>query len=365
MDAKRQCFDVDLLGAKLVRMSRSSSNLLQFIGTGLQIAKSAVYSLEGLPLIFTEKIFLKDRPTPPKDYLNNVLKHMKPLFAQDLRNIEQGYYPWTVLIEGSPKEHIKGLSRIGFDMFHVLRRKTNLENAEFSEEAEEYLSDLPEYYKRNFHFQSDGYLSETSAQRYDHQVEILFRGSAATMRRMIIPPLKDSLQDVPVAKIVEVGCGTGSSTRWITQSLPKAQITAVDLSWPYLKQAQKNLASCPRINFLQGDGAQLPFKDAEFDAWTSVFVFHELPNEERKKVLREAYRILKSDGLLVFADSIQLGDNPELHWGMEQFPKGFHEPFYAHYIKNPMERLIEECRFDVISSTPHFLTKVIVARKHK
>lgn len=339
----------------------SMTPLLQFIGTGLQFAKSAVYSLEGLPLLFTEKLVLKDRAVPPKEYLNNVLKHMKPLFTEDLRNIENGYYPWTVLIEGSPKEHIKNLSRIGFDIVNVLRRKSQLESAEFSEEAQQYLNDLPKYYQRNFHFQSDGYLSETSALRYDHQVEILFRGSAATMRRMIIPPLKDLVSEN--AKVVEVGCGTGSSTRWITQSLPKAQITAVDLSWPYLKQAQKNLAACPRVNFLQGDGAKLPFKDEEFDAWTSVFVFHELPNEERKKVLREAWRVLKSDGVLVFADSIQLGDNPDLHWGMEQFPKGFHEPFYAHYIKNPMEKLIEECGFKIVSSKPHFLTKVIVAQK--
>lgn len=288
---------------------------------------------------------------------------MKPLFAQDLENIRQGYYPWTVLIAGSPAEHLKSLSRIGLDVVNVWKRKTRRESAEFGNEAQQYLKDVPKYYQRNFHFQSDGYLSETSAQRYDHQVEILFRGSAATMRRMIIPPLKDALENVEHAKVVEIGCGPGSSTRWITQSLPKAQITAIDLSWPYLKQAQKNLADSPRINFIQGDGAKLPFKDAEFDAWTSVFMFHELPFEERKKVLAEAHRVLKADGLLVFADSIQLHDNADLKWGLEQFPQGFHEPFYAHYVKHPMETIIEDSGFQIVYSTPHFLTKVIVAKK--
>lgn len=340
-----------------------TTDILKIIGTGLQYAKTSIYSLEGLPLIFTEKLLFKDRPNPPKDYLNKVLQHMKPLFAKDLENIENGYYPWTVLISGSPADHIKNLSRIGLDVVNVLKRKTRRESAEFGKEAQQYLNEVPEYYQRNFHFQSDGYLSETSAQRYDHQVEILFRGSAATMRRMIIPPLKDELYNISQPRVVEIGCGPGSSTRWIAQSLPHAQITAVDLSWPYLKQAQKNLADSPRVNFVQGDGAQLPFKDEEFDAWTSVFVFHELPFEERKKVLAEAHRVLKPGGLLVFADSIQLHDNEDLKWGLEQFPQGFHEPFYAHYVKNPMEKLIEDSGFEVQSSIPYFLTKVIVAKK--
>ncbi len=344
-------------------MKALPAKLLQLIGTGLQYAKSTVYTVEGLPLILTENFLFKDRPAPPKEYLDNVIKHMKPLFAQDLQNIQDGHYPWTVLLEGSPVDHFKSLSRIGLDVFKVWKRKSRRENAEFGNEAQQYLDDVPQYYQRNFHFQSDGYLSEMSAQRYDHQVEILFRGSAATMRRMIIPPLKDYLKNISHAKIMEVGCGPGSSTRWMAQSLPQAQITAIDLSWPYLKQAQKNLAGSPRINFIQGDGAKLPFKDEEFDAWTSVFVFHELPYEERKKVLAEAHRVLKPEGILVFADSIQLHDNEDLKWGLEQFPQGFHEPFYAHYVKFPMEKIIEESGFKIISSTPYFLTKVIVAQK--
>ena len=339
------------------------SPLLKMLGTGLQYARSSIYSAEALPLILIDKALLHEKETPPKDYLDNVVKHMKKLFAQDIDNIEKGYYPWTVLFEGSPAQHIKTLSLLGLDLIQIMKRKIQHENAEFGEEAQQYLHEMPGYFRRNFHYQSDGYLSEDSAQRYDHQVEILFRGSAAPMRRMVIPPLVDALKGKLQPKLVEVGCGPGSTTRWIAQSLPEAHITAVDLSWPYLKQAQKNLKNWPRINFVQGDSAKLPFKDQEFDAWTGVYLFHELPLEERKKVLQEAHRILKPDGILVFADSIQLHDTPELKWGLEQFPKGFHEPFYKNYIQTPMEKILGQNGFEVLSSAPYLLTKVIVAKK--
>ena len=48
----------------------------------------------------------------------------------------------------------------------------------------------PRYYLQKFHFQSDGYLSDASAARYDHQVEVLFGGGAAAMRRQALVPLQ-------------------------------------------------------------------------------------------------------------------------------------------------------------------------------
>ncbi len=47
-----------------------------------------------------------------------------------------------------------------------------------------YLAGLPEYYGRNFHYQTEGYLSEESAELYEHQTEILFMGTLGLMRRL-------------------------------------------------------------------------------------------------------------------------------------------------------------------------------------
>ena len=50
---------------------------------------------------------------------------------------------------------------------------------------------LPDYYRQNFHFQSDGWLSEHSAAIYDTQVEVLFTGAADVMRRRAFKPIAE------------------------------------------------------------------------------------------------------------------------------------------------------------------------------
>jgi hypothetical protein len=37
----------------------------------------------------------------------------------------------------------------------------------------------PRYYLQNFHYQSGGWMTDDSAERYDTQVEVLFNGTAS------------------------------------------------------------------------------------------------------------------------------------------------------------------------------------------
>src|SRR5438445_587283 len=72
----------------------------------------------------------------------------------------------------------------------------------------------PRYYARNFHYQSEGYLGQTSAALYDLQVELLFGGTADAMRRRILPPVvrfaraRNASAAHPL-RILDVACGTG------------------------------------------------------------------------------------------------------------------------------------------------------------
>jgi hypothetical protein len=40
----------------------------------------------------------------------------------------------------------------------------------------------PRYYLQNFHFQSGGWMTDDSAERYDTQVEVLFNGTHVRFR---------------------------------------------------------------------------------------------------------------------------------------------------------------------------------------
>jgi ubiquinone/menaquinone biosynthesis C-methylase UbiE len=267
------------------------------------------------------------------------------LFDADIRRIEEGIYPASVLKPQLNWEALLTLPKVVADGLRVGSRRTRGSAHEFSPEAQEYLEGLPAYYRRNFHFQTDGYLSARSAEVYDYEVDLLFSGATDAMRRLLIEPLKRHFKKAPDGKglkFLEVGTGTGRATQFIKLAFPKAQIIGIDLSEPYLNVAKRKLRAFKGVNLLQGDGAHLPFKEGEFDAVYSAFLYHELPLEVRLEIIQESLRVLKGGGVLSYVDSIQAGDCPDFDFFLREFPKNFHEPFYMNYISNPMDRLMND-----------------------
>jgi len=329
------------------------------------IARSGLYFAESLPLTILASVFVgrgRDELVDA-DKLKYLWRSIKQLHEQDIQNIERGLYPPSVLSPASPKEHFVSLVKLWRDAAEVAWRMRHRKFRHFRNDAKDLLDDVPEYYRRNFHFQTDGYLSETSASLYDHQVDVLFSGAADAMRRLVIPPLRSHLKMMERSNLLELGCGPGSATTALAKAFPKTKITAVDLSSPYVKTAQSRLKKYPRVDCIQGDAAHPPFKDASFDAVTSVFMFHELPQEVRLQILREAGRVLKPNGVLVIADSIQWNDDANFNWALERFPTNYHEPFYRNYIHTPLLDLFREAGFSTVNQNHGFLTKVVWAPK--
>lgn len=292
---------------------------------------------------------------------------LNELFKKDSQNILEGVYPLTVLRPESPLKHIARIPSLLADGVRLYRQRNQGRTAVFTDQAKEYLSDVPRYYQRNFHFQSDGYLSQHSARLYEHQVEMLFAGSADAMRRLIIAPLREKFghTDGQGLNFLEIGVGTGRATRFVQLAFPKAKIIAVDLSAPYLKQAEQNLTEFPRVSFVQADGARLPFQDEYFDAAYSVFLYHELPFEERKAVITESLRVLKKSGFLGLVDSLQEGDSLEFGPLLKTFPHNYHEPFYRNYTEHSMQDLLKECGLKSIKHDQGFYSKVCWGHKRK
>jgi ubiquinone/menaquinone biosynthesis C-methylase UbiE len=307
------------------------------------VGRSALYFSESIPLIVLSNLYAnKGRAIPPtKEELSAVFKEIYALHKWDINNVEKGLYPEDVLSTRNPLGHVLSLKRVLTDAVKVGMRMRDQKNNDFSEEALDIASGLPPYYLRNFHFQTDGYLSSKSAKLYDHQVEILFNGAAQVMRRLTLPPLLQKFSRNDSFSILDVGCGPGSLTMDLARTFPKAQITAIDLSFPYLKQAQKRMKKFPRVGFMQANAEELPFKDQAFDATVSCFMFHELPRDAREKVIQEMMRVRRTDGISVVTDAIQKDDSPDLNWALERFPISYHEPFFKNYLLNPAETMVE------------------------
>lgn len=291
------------------------------------------------------------------------LRKLIEVLQKDASRIAEGIFPIEVLKPESIMNHFWRLPKLYQESYQMARRRDKNDSKDFSETAKEYLNDIPEYFKRNFHFQADGYLSTESAELYEHQVEILFSGAGDPMRRLFLPSMRKSLSSNGQGlKFLEVGAGTGRLSHFVKLMYPKAKITVTDASDPYLIVARDRLKGQSQLDFLQCFGEKLPFKDEEFDVVYSCFLFHELPEAVRHQVIAEMSRVLKPGGFIGIVDSLQKSDDPEMDIWLDGFPRNFHEPFYKNYIENQLEEILTD-KFKLPLKEIGFLSKALWAEK--
>lgn len=278
------------------------------------------------------------------------------LLEADLANVHAGVYPEQLLF-GLPVAHYaRRLPMLAREVPRVLRRMRSRDYADLPRDVD--LSSYPPYYRRTFHWQSDGYLSRRSAALYDVGVEFLFGGTADIMRRQAIPPLRSAKPK----RILDVACGTGRTLAQLRAAFPDAELTGLDLSPYYLEEARSVVGE--DVELVQGNAEAMPMEDASVDAIVSVYLFHELPRNARRRVMAEMFRVLRPGGRVVLLDSVQRSDAEEIVYFLERFQAELHEPFYRDYIRDDLASALRETGFDVqIEGGPAYLTKVVAATR--
>ena len=296
---------------------------------------------------------------------SEILREMRSLMQRDLANIEAGYYRMPHDMIEPPGKILRDAVRFFRDLPEVQRRRRDDINAEVFEAKRREGSALPRYYLQNFHYQTDGYLSDHSAELYDHQVEVLFGGAADAMRRQALVPLHHHFRSrrTTEARLLDVASGTGRFLTFVKDNYPRLDVTALDLSPNYLAQARRLLAPWSRTHVVQAAAESIPAPDASFDAVTCIYLFHELPRKVRAAAAAEMARVLKPDGILVFVETVQKGDRPDYDGLLELFPVGFHEPYYADYVRQDLDELFNGAGLEIVETTLAFMSKVVVLRK--
>ena len=288
-------------------------------------------------------------------------------YEQDYEKINDGTYkqPWDMEVgnrQSSPINVITSTSRFVNEAIGTLARRNRQTEKDRSiwitNDASPNL--YPKYYQTAFHYQTDGWMSQRSANVYETSTETLFLGRQDAMQRSALGPIidysktfqmKSSSNDGEPLKVLEVACGTGRFMTFIRDGLPlDTECTAVDLSPFYLDKARDNDAyyrkeACRKQNLdrdtiqplrlVQANAEELPFEDESFDVVVCVYLYHELPREARANVSAEMSRVLKKGGLLSFADSIQRGDRPALDAYIGNFEK-MNEPYYVDYTEDDL-----------------------------
>ena len=93
-------------------------------------------------------------------------------------------------------------------------------------------------------------------------------------------------------RILDNGCGTGL----LFEKLEPGQVVGLDISSEMLKYAAKH-----SDRLILGNSQKLPLKDSTFDVVFCRSLLHHLPEPEL--AVKEIYRVLRSQGQAVFADT--------------------------------------------------------------
>jgi ubiquinone/menaquinone biosynthesis C-methylase UbiE len=300
------------------------------------------------------------RPTRPAPRLAGLLADLANLLREDSANIASGVYKRPRDVVKPPAAWLADALRYFDDLPEVNARRRRRGADELPANAAR--AGLPDYYRRNFHYQTDGYLSEHSARLYDQQVEVLFIGGADAMRRQALVPIAawTRRRRRRPGVILDVACGTGRFLAALADNYPDARLIGLDLSRPYLEETARYVGDNASVDLLEGLAEKMPLKAASVDIITMIYLLHEVPSEVRRQIAGECARVLRPGGRLIIVDSFQYGDEAGFDGLIENFPVAFHEPYYADYAREDLNTVFAAAGFTPGGSRRAFLSKVFV-----
>lgn len=118
--------------------------------------------------------------------------------------------------------------------------------------------------------------------------------------------------------LLDLGCSTGSNLFPYLPVFPGLVGYGVDVGAPMLRYAHARAQSLGlEVHFSQQNAGSLDFPDGSFDVVCSSFFLHEQPVKATRRILREAFRVLRPGGVMVH---------------MELPPASEVDPYYNFYL---------------------------------
>jgi ubiquinone/menaquinone biosynthesis C-methylase UbiE len=156
------------------------------------------------------------------------------------------------------------------------------------------------------------------------------------------------------ARVLEIGCGNGATTKLIMEHVSPAQLVGIDPSYAFIDMARETFAGEPRVSFAVGDAAATGQADGSFDLVIAHTVYSHLLDPDA--ALAEARRVLRPDGRLVIFDgdfatiTVALFDGDPLQSAVAAVLRHM---MHAPYIMRRLPVLVTAAGFSVQSVEPH------------
>lgn len=160
----------------------------------------------------------------------------------------------------------------------------------------------PHYYiSQNFHGIEGGYLNPIAAITYDTVTTYACPPNETWIRQQLI----NAINCQPTS-ILDLGCGTGSTTLMLKEAFEKANAIGLDLS-PYMLIVAERKAQQAGldIKWQHGLAEATGFPTESFDLVTVSMLFHEAPTNISQLILQECFRLIKPGGQLIVLDGNQ------------------------------------------------------------
>jgi ubiquinone/menaquinone biosynthesis C-methylase UbiE len=119
------------------------------------------------------------------------------------------------------------------------------------------------------------------------------------------------LPPMPGARVLDLGCGQGNTTRCLADALRPASALGIEFDPALVDYASTRDDNPPGVSFQQGDATRLPFPDASFDVVFCRYLLIHMADP--MAVVREMLRVVKPGGYAIAYEAdfvVELSDPP-------------------------------------------------------
>lgn len=157
---------------------------------------------------------------------------------------------------------------------------------------------VPDYLKEVYWW---AYLHPTGVRVFERQwiVNFILWGNFARLRDEVLLEIGETIS----GRVLQVACVYGDfSPNVASRMTPEGQFDVVDVAQVQLENVSKKLKTFTNVHLHRQDSTQLGFQDGLFDHVVVFFLLHEQPKGVREGTVREALRVVKPGGKVIFAD---------------------------------------------------------------